>query len=79
MTITEIIKLKESEVKIKRSDLVDVQASPLWQSIPGNAQTWRHACKFCGEILADDTHQYDLTDDIMKKYLYGHFLESHPS
>ena len=77
MTINQLLQDKLDKVKINRTELILVSASPLWVGRPGNGQTWRHECALCGEILADDTHQYDLTDSVFFPYWKNHIIPNH--
>jgi hypothetical protein len=78
-TLSEILKKKQAQVSLYRSDIVKVTASPLWKPVPGIPQSWRHTCKICGNILADDTQQFDLSDSVFEKYWKEHINLLHNS
>lgn len=76
MKVQDLLQAKMDKLQIKRSELVDVCACPR-KPVPGIPQSWRHQCALCGEILADDTQQYDLTDNVFWPYWYNHFVTNH--
>ncbi len=80
MTLIELLRRKESEVLIYRSDLVSETETDDWRKKHKTGPVHvRINCKLCGELLADDLpeHGHYQNDSFWDKHLFPHFMKNH--